>query len=123
MAIGDATNFSLGFGGSEILLEGATLNGGSVKLTANFNVTGGAGFSKNFVVSFGGYVSNKGVSINAITIPDLPINSKLVSYNIYDNSNNDLLFPITLDPVEQLEFPDGGILYIAELTINSYGTF
>lgn len=120
MAIGDLTSYTITNYGKKIIMELGTLNGGNVKLVANFNVTGGAGVSKNFVVNFGAYQTGKGVAITSVTIPDLPVNAKLISYSIQDNANNSVLFPITLDPAEQIAFPDGGILYIAELAIDVY---
>lgn len=123
MAMGDAVSLYATNTGKKVVTELAVKRGTGVKLEANFNVSGGSGFTKSYTAHFGSYQNGIGVLISGITIFDLTAGAKLMSYNIKDNVSGQLLIPITLTPAEQIEFPDGGILYIAQLAIDAYTTF
>lgn len=132
MAIGDIVGFGLYTIGRKVITEAAiTCSGGnsitcgdSVGLTITFAPISGSGSNttKQYEVYFKKYIDGEGVQINGLEVPDIPAGYKLFGFNIYRISDTALLVPISLSSAEQVEFPDGGILYIAQLAIDAVGS-
>lgn len=129
MALGDATNFTLENYGKKIIMEAAVDYTGSgatsttqVRLAVGLNpIAGGGETFKYYLVNFSSYTNGVGVQIGGIQVTDIPAGYKLNSFTIRTADSVNALIPITLTPIEQIEFPDGGILYIAQIALDAVG--
>lgn len=129
MALGDATNFTLENYGKKIIMEAAVDYTGSaaesttqVTLTVNLIPIGGGTLTpKNYLVRFSPYTNGVGVQIGGIQVPDIPAGYKLSNFVIKLANGINSLIDITLSSAEQIEFPDGGILYIAQIALDAVG--
>lgn len=130
MALGDATNFTLENYGKKIIMEAAVDYTGSaaesttqVKLIVGFMPISGSGngVEKTYSVRFSPYTNGVGVQIGGIQVPDIPAGYKLNQFYIREFASNRDLIYIVLSGAEQIEFPDGGILYIAQIALDAVG--
>lgn len=131
MAIGDAISFALTTEGKKIIMQEAVkyTGTGNTSSTAVYlrvrldNMTTNVPIYKEYQVYFTryGFVAG-GTQIGGINVTDIPANYKLYSLDINEGtSGTGNLIPITLTPTEQIEFPDGGILHIAQVALDAVG--
>lgn len=130
MALGDATNFTLESYGKQIIMEAAVDYKGTaaesttqVKLIVGFMPISGSGngVDKTYTVRFSSYTDGVGVQIGGIQVTDVPAGYKLKDFYIREFASNRDLIYIGLSSAEQIEFPDGGILYIAQIALDAVG--
>lgn len=132
MAIGDAISFALTTEGKKIIMQEAVkyTGTGNTSSTAVYlrvrldNMTTGVPIYKEYQVNFSryGFLPGGGVQIGGINVTDIPVNYKLAGLDINEVAGGTgTLIPITLTPAEQIEFPDGGILHIAQVALDAVG--
>lgn len=130
MALGDATNFTLENYGKKIIMEAAvdytgsgTLSTTEVKLEVDFVPISGSGsaVTKAYSVKFSQYTNGVGVQVSGVQVTDITSGYKLNGFRIKELAANRDLIHISLSAAEQIEFPDGGILYIAQIALDAVG--